>query len=76
MRKVKSIVVALALGSVGLFSAASALVALVYGLSGELPQAERLPTLFASGVFGFLAAACLGGSGLLIVRAWKRPPAS
>ncbi|MDP1920540.1 MAG: hypothetical protein Q8L14_30135 [Myxococcales bacterium] len=76
MRKVRLIVVALALGSVGLFSAASALVALVYGFSGELPQAERLPTLVAGGVFGLLAAGCLGGSTLLIVKALKRPPAT
>ena len=73
MRKVKSIVVALALGSVGLFSAASALVALVYGISGELPQAERVPALFAGAVFGLLAAGCLGGDALLVVKALKRP---
>lgn len=73
MRKVKSIVVALALGSVGLFSAAGALVALGYGLSGELPQAERMPTLMAGAVFGLLAAGCLGGGALLVVKALKPP---
>lgn len=76
MRKVKSIVVALALGSVGLFSAASSLVALLYGFSGELPQAERMPTLIAGGFFGLLAAGCLGGGALLVIKALKRPSAS
>lgn len=76
MGKAGLIVVALALGAVGLFCAASALVAIVYGLSSELPQSERMPTLIAGGFFGLLAAGCLGGGVLLVVKALKRPPAS
>jgi hypothetical protein len=76
MSKALSIVVAVVLGAAGLFCAASALVAIVYGLSGELPQSERLPTLIAGGFFGVLAAGSLGGGVLLVVKAMKRPPAS
>jgi len=76
MGKGLSIVVALMLVLVGLFFAAASLVAIVYGLSSELPQAERLPTLVTGAVFGLLTLACFGGGVVLVVKVMKRPPAS
>jgi cytochrome c biogenesis protein CcdA len=76
MSKTLSIIIALGLVMVGLFFAAAGLVALLSSASSELPQAERLPTLIAGGVFGLLAAGCLGGGALLVIKALKQPPAS
>lgn len=71
MSKGLSIVVALGLVLVGLFFAAAALVAIVYGLSSELPQAERMPTLLAGAFFGFLTVCSVGGGVVLVVKAMK-----